>query len=100
VRKAYDTWDNAPPEEIYDLEDDPHEFNNLAGRAEYAEVQQRLRAELEAWQHEAGDPLVDPQKLAQLTREQDEVAADYGKNKAYTWRYHQHLRSGSGPGGP
>jgi len=53
-----------------------------------------------AWQHETDDPLVDPQKLARLTQEQDAVAADYRKNKAYTWRYHQYLRSGSGPGEP
>ena len=100
VRRAYDTWDNAPPEEIYDLEDDPHEFDNLAGKAEHAEVRERLRAALEAWQHETDDPLVDPEKLARLTREQDAVAADYRKNKAYTWRYHEYLRSGSGPGEP
>ena len=98
VRKAYKTWDDAPPEELYDLENDPHEFNNLAGEPEYAAVEKRLRGELEAWQHETDDPLADPAKLDQLTREQDAVATDYSKKKAFTWKYHQYLQSGLKPG--
>ena len=98
VRSAHRTWDDAPPEELYDLEDDPHEFNNLAGKLEYADVQKRLRAQLKAWQHQTGDPLTDPIKLDQLTQEQDAVAAGYSKKKPFKWKYHQYLRSGPKPG--
>jgi len=45
-----------PAEELYDLRKDPHQINNVAGRAEYAAVQQRLRARLERWMKETGDP--------------------------------------------
>lgn len=41
---------------LYDLEADPHELVNLAGRPEYAEVAARLRARLIARMVEAGEP--------------------------------------------
>ncbi len=47
-----------PPEELYDLEHDPLEMNNLIGNPEYEEVYRRLRGELERWQKETNDPLL------------------------------------------
>ncbi len=91
IRRAYATWDDAPPEELYDLASDPHEFHNLAGDPDYAPVLKRLRAQLAAWQHETHDPLADPDKLARLTQEQDAVADGYSKKKPFTWRYHGYL---------
>jgi uncharacterized sulfatase len=44
-----------PVEELYDVTVDPHEVNNLAGRPEYREVLDRLRAELRRWQEEIVD---------------------------------------------
>ena len=41
VCEGYATWKNAPPVELYDLENDPYELANLAGQAEYAHVQER-----------------------------------------------------------
>lgn len=38
-----------PMYELYDLEDDPDEFDNLAGREETADVEQELRAALIEW---------------------------------------------------
>lgn len=45
-----------PAEELYDLRQDPHQLVNVAGRAEYAEVQRRLRTRLEQWMRETSDP--------------------------------------------
>jgi arylsulfatase A-like enzyme len=49
--------DRAPEEELYDLETDPHEINNLAASAAPAhrEALVRLRAALEVWMVETGD---------------------------------------------
>jgi len=45
-----------PAEELYDVRKDPHEIRNLAGQAEFAKVQKQLRAQLERWMKETGDP--------------------------------------------
>jgi arylsulfatase A-like enzyme len=36
-------WQTKPSEELYDLANDPHEVNNLAGSSEHAEVLERMR---------------------------------------------------------
>jgi N-sulfoglucosamine sulfohydrolase len=45
--------------ELYDLRADPHEFTNLAGRAELKAVQARLLRTLEDWRTQTQDPLRD-----------------------------------------
>ncbi len=44
-----------PVIELYDLEEDPHEFNNLAGLPEYAEVIMDLSGILDDWRRETND---------------------------------------------
>lgn len=38
-----------PMFELYDLESDPHEFNNLIGKREAAETERELKAALQEW---------------------------------------------------
>lgn len=45
-----------PTEELYDLSQDPHQMNNVAGRASYAAAQERLRATLDQWMSDTSDP--------------------------------------------
>jgi arylsulfatase A-like enzyme len=44
-----------PAEELYDTEADPHELRNLATDPKYAEVRDRMRAVLAAWEKETSD---------------------------------------------
>ncbi|MEQ8764849.1 MAG: sulfatase [Planctomycetota bacterium] len=44
-----------PKEELYDLENDPHEIRNLAGSEEHARELERLRAALDTWIVETND---------------------------------------------
>jgi arylsulfatase A-like enzyme len=45
-----------PAEELYDLRRDPDQVENVAGRPPHRDAQRRLRAELEAWLRDTGDP--------------------------------------------
>jgi arylsulfatase A-like enzyme len=45
-------------EELFDLEQDPHETNNLAEKADYGRVCEEMRARLAAWMVDTADPLL------------------------------------------
>ena len=56
AKKLYDRYHHRPAEELYRVDEDPWEMNNLADKTEYAEVKRRLRAKLERWMAEQNDP--------------------------------------------
>jgi len=60
-----------PEEELYDLQDDPHEVHNLADNPKHQEILHELRAELEKWIKETGDQGEFP--------EDDEVVAHWDR---------------------
>lgn len=45
-----------PGEELYALADDPHQLTNVADRTEHAPALGRLRAMLDSWMRDTGDP--------------------------------------------
>ena len=44
-----------PAEELYDLDTDPHEINNLAGSPQYVDKLIELRSVLDQWMEETND---------------------------------------------
>jgi len=46
------------PEELYDLDKDPLEENNIINNSEYKEVAQNLRQKVKVWMEESNDPLL------------------------------------------
>ena len=48
-------YKKRPFEELYDLENDPYEKNNLADQAEYIEIKKSLGAQLQSWMDQQGD---------------------------------------------
>lgn len=69
VRGAFTTWYHPPQEELYDLEKDPCEFNNLAGKPKYAESLNFLQGKLRNWRKHSADPLLDKAVLAAMVRQ-------------------------------
>lgn len=50
--KGHEAWlmaPQTPPEELYDVEADPHELNNLAASPAHRQTLERLRKELRQW---------------------------------------------------
>ena len=72
--RGYKTLLNPPAEELYDLKNDPYEWNNLAGRdkPELQKKQDELRAALRDWQEKTDDPLRDPGEVVKATQENAE----------------------------
>lgn len=53
--------DTKPNEELYDLENDHHEINNLAENPDYIQIKKRLKTALEQWITDNDDPLTLPE---------------------------------------
>ena len=95
VRKGYAAWKATRPIELYDLQDDPHEWTNLAGKPEVAATQKRLLEALRDWQKRTADPLADPAKLAKFVEETDGVVkrkTNYRRSKTFRWKYLEYFR--------
>ncbi|MEX2580153.1 MAG: sulfatase [Verrucomicrobiales bacterium] len=67
--------DRKPVEELYDLEADPHEVNNLAEDAAHLETLEELRGALTAWQLEVGDLGLIPE--SEIERQKAAAGSDY-----------------------
>ena len=56
-KRFYDlAFAKRPAEELYDLEKDPGQIVNLAGKAEYGEIRQKLASQLSDYLTQTGDP--------------------------------------------
>lgn len=98
VRDAYALSLRPPAEQLYDLAADPHEWHNLADKPEHAESLVYMRKRLEDWQAHAKDYIADPDVLARLKQNHDEIVEKYfidktGKMTSRDWSfdYHEYL---------
>jgi len=91
IRQVYANWLNPPEYQLYDLEEDPWEFENLAGKAQHAQVEARLKSALQGWMRDTDDWLGDPAKLAKLTAENDSVPAPGRGAPEGGWQYPTYL---------
>ena len=65
-RRAFDTFADPPEFELYDLQSDPVEFNNLAEKPEYGKIQARLTRALVEYRNETDDPFLDPEFVKKM----------------------------------
>lgn len=89
VQGAYRIWKNPPEYELYDLNADPHEFNNLSDDPAYNTVKKELINALKAWEKETRNPFADKEMLSKLTAEVDAVVKTYPntRDKNIVWGY-------------
>ena len=71
------SFSDIPAIGLYDLENDPHEFHNLAADPQYGSVLKRLQDELLAWREASGDPTLDLDYLVALTQSHVQVREKY-----------------------
>jgi uncharacterized sulfatase len=64
LAKRIDWLYHRPSEELYDLQNDPFETNNLATCAELAVVKTRLSKQMDAWMAQQGDKGVATEMVA------------------------------------
>lgn len=82
IRAAYHRMKKPPAFELYDLQNDPYEFHDLADDPKHAIVLNDLKARLKAWRVRTADPLLDANNLARLKAEVDACFVKGSANKA------------------
>jgi N-sulfoglucosamine sulfohydrolase len=78
VRDAYSLMRRPPKFELYDLNNDPFEFRNLADNDNFRSQFQSLKNKMARWRRETNDPFLDPKNI---TRLQSEIKASIRNGK-------------------
>ncbi|MGI9242388.1 MAG: sulfatase family protein, partial [Verrucomicrobiales bacterium] len=88
VRAAYRRFLTPPRYELYDLDSDPYELDNLAENPAYAAQKLRLIRALETWQERHRDPFGEQALMRGFAERQSEnLDLKYRKNKTFRWPY-------------
>ena len=58
IRSAYYQMEKPSKFELYDLKNDPHEFNNLANDPTHSRILADLQTRLQQWREETKDPML------------------------------------------
>lgn len=66
VGQAFERAANPPEFELYDLQSDPWEFDELSSKPEQAELLARMKSALLAWREETSDPLLSKEGMANM----------------------------------
>ncbi|MCA9071878.1 MAG: sulfatase-like hydrolase/transferase, partial [Planctomycetaceae bacterium] len=88
VQAAFRRWSSPPRYELYDLKNDPYEWENVAMDPQFADEKARLISALKDWQVQTRDPFLIPEHVNAYVKEQlanrDLV---YRKQKDFRWSY-------------
>lgn len=88
VQAAFRRWSRPPRYELYDLRNDPAEWNNLADDPQHAEVRERLIAALQDWQVRTRDPFqVQEHVDAYVQQQLANRDLGYRRQQDFRWSY-------------
>jgi N-sulfoglucosamine sulfohydrolase len=93
VAEAYERMEDPPVYELYDLQEDPYEWNNLAGNRNYSKILDELTGALCSWQEQTHDPMTDTKLALRLFYEVMET-----NQEKVEILYHKYLDPCSKPG--
>ena len=86
IRDAYGRMRQPPRFELYDLKNDPYEFNNLAEAKTYEVELRELQQRLDNWRRQTEEPLMNEAVLHRLSAEVRSVKTKK-ESKARAWQY-------------
>jgi N-sulfoglucosamine sulfohydrolase len=92
VRDAYSIMRVSPEFELYDLENDPYEFHNLAGDPSAGSILEELKKELEEWQERTNDPFRYDENLQKFRTELDSCFVTGKYEKKDKWYYPEYFK--------
>ena len=90
VQAAYELQRKPTRFQLYDLQSDPYEFQNLAADPAHAQALAELKTRLKRWREDSSDPLLDDQKLRRLTAEVQSVKKKTVAKKR-SWQYPSYM---------
>jgi len=76
---------HPPVYELFDLQNDPHEWKNLAGSAMHQEIKQRLLRAMQSFQRRIKDPFANRPNIAAFIAEQKEYQSKPYKRQGFRW---------------
>jgi N-sulfoglucosamine sulfohydrolase len=87
AKRIYKDWLYPNKIQLYDLENDPWEFNDLSANPQYAAIKERLLKAIFQWQKDTDDPFRFPENLNRLTQEVDTIKVV----KNMQWQYPHYM---------
>ena len=76
---------HPPKYELFDLQEDPYEWKNLADRAEHKPIRERLLKAMQAFQRGIKDPFASRDNIATFIAEQKEYLNKPYKRSGFRW---------------
>lgn len=80
-----DSFLHPPEYELYDLHEDPFEWNNLADSADHQKIRSRLLHAMQAFQQRIQDPFANPANLETFIAEQKEYQKKVYRKAGFRW---------------
>jgi N-sulfoglucosamine sulfohydrolase len=96
LQEVYKRWQIPPMFELYDLQLDPWEFNDLSSNSSYKEELEKMKEVLFNWQKESNDPIYEPAYLRIIELEVDSIKKhypnhSYQKDPNFQWKYPEYF---------
>jgi N-sulfoglucosamine sulfohydrolase len=92
IRNAYERMQRPLRWQLFDLENDPHEWIDLSEDPAHAETLARLQVELLRWRQETEDPFLDPGFVLQVRDEiESHRRGEEGYAKPDRWEFYDAL---------